>query len=338
MGTVLVACTALTGVGDLLVDPDAPDASEAAAPPPTTTGTGTSPPPPPPPEDGGLPLVDATVVDACSASGCEVLPDGFELVALGAPSSDADCPTGFAPLLDGVENPTLDPGACTCGCNLTQPPTCTVPAGGSITLLYGPVGSGSCTSTGQAVPTGCSTEGFHGPFIEYDRNYVAPTATRTGGNCTASASKDNSKLKTTSVRVCQATVIPQCDGKTCAPQVAPYETCVASQGARACPAEWPTRHRVGASASFTCGSGCTCSVEGQCSTSGTLRYFASTNCSGTAGLTYPVGGCNPTQAQATTYGSHRYDPNPPTNTSCKTGGTSAPGTPALAQELTVCCK
>lgn len=324
--TASVACTLLTGASDLTSAPEpdsdagplAPDGSNAAD------------------ASSVLGDVDATTVDACGTSSCEVLPDGFQLVALGA--VDVPCPSGFTQPFDAVEQPSLDPGACTCGCNVTQQPACNVGGGNTISLLYGAAGSGTCPSMGQDVPTGCSTAGFLGPFIAYERQYVAPSATLAGGACNASATKDDTKLKTLRVRVCQASVIPQCDGKICPPSPAPFASCVAASGALACPAAWPQRHVVGASASFTCGAGCTCAVAGQCNATGTLSYFASGNCSGTAELTYPVNGaCNATGGSNVAYASHRYDPAPPTNVRCQSTGASTPS-PALAQETTICCK
>ncbi len=330
LGSATTACTMLIGLDDL--GTEASPVSEPEA------GEASSPSPPPPGEDAGvLGTVDATVVDACSATNCELLPDGFQLVALGA--SGAECPSGFAQPTATVEQPSFDPGACSCSCNVTQQPTCTLGGNNTITLLYGPPGSGTCAANGQNVSAGCSTEDFLGPFISYDRKYLAPAATRTGGSCNASAAKDESKLKTTPSSLCLATVIPQCEGKTCAPNTAPFAACIAATGTHQCPPSWPQRHVVGTSATLSCGAGCTCSIQGQCNTTGTLRYFATNNCSGSPGLTYPVdGGCITTPGSGTTtYNSHRYDPAPPTNVGCQSAGTPTPSA-TLAQETTVCCK
>lgn len=330
LATAVVACNALTGVGDLSVE--APDAApEASGSPSALVDAGKD----VGVEDTGLGPIDATVVDGCSATSCEALPPDFQLVALG--EEGATCPEGFDLPLDVVENPTVASGACACGCDLKQAPSCAVAAGGTITLSYGALGSGTCASGGQEVPTGCSTDGFLGPFIAYDRSYAAPRATLSGGSCTPKVAADSTKLTSTSVRLCQATRLPQCEGKTCPPALAGFETCIGTSGEVTCPSGWTKRHLVGTSASITCGAGCTCTVAGNCSTTGKLSYFTSTNCSGTAGLTYPVGGCQETDGSPTVFASHRYDPNPPTNARCQTGGASTP-TATLAQPSTVCCR
>lgn len=336
--SAFVACNAITGLGDLVTEPDAPDASEASvAPLPTTTGTVPAPGLDAGRDGGSLGTVDAEVVDGCSTTSCEALPLGFQLVAIG-PRNDA-CPNGFGQPLDAVEEPAVGAGACTCGCDLKQAPSCTVGGGATITLGYGAVGSGTCAMAGQDVPTGCSTAGFMGPFLPYERSYTAPLATLTGGACDVKVVTDDTKLSTKSLRVCQATVLPQCEGKTCPPALTGFTACIAATGDVACPAAWPTKHLVGTSASFTCSAGCSCTVGGQCSTTGTLKYYPTANCTGGADLTYPVGGCGATPGSgATVYGSHRYDPAGPSSTRCNTGGISTPSAPSLAQPSTVCCR
>jgi hypothetical protein len=98
----------------------------------------------------------------------------------------------------------------------------------------------------------------------------------------------------------------------------------------------PTMHLIGTSASFTCGSGCTCGVTATCK--GKVNYFATPDCSGAVAMTVPVDdACHPTDAAGASLGSHVYVPFTPTNVACTKTGSTTPSAPALAQATTVCC-
>ncbi|MBX3232819.1 MAG: hypothetical protein KIT84_43875 [Labilithrix sp.] len=339
MGVGLAACTVITGVGDLVVG-DAPDASEASAPVPTVTGSIAPPTPARDASDDGSLLgdPDASVVDGCSAAECSDVPAGYQLVALGP--RDAACPADFGAPADVVETPSLDPGACTCSCSVTQPPTCNASPNAQIMSSFGPNGA-ACLQPSATIPARCDGSGFLGPFPANERRYVPVAATRTGGTCSRTAVKDDSKLKTVARRLCRASVVPQCDGKTCAPAVTPYAACIATTGdVPECPAAWPERHLVGASASFGCTNDCGCSVGGNCPTRGRVSYFASADCSGAAGIVFTANNaCTATAGSgAAAYASHRYDPDPPTGVGCQPNGAAPPTGPTLAQPTTVCCK
>jgi len=339
----LAACTLLSGVGDLVEGEATPDAAEALAPVPTTTGTVT----PPAPIDSGkedpdgnvLGDIDAAIVDACSPTGCSTLPPNFTLVALGA--KNAACPAGFGQPLDVIETPSLDPGACSCGCSTLTSPTCAPAAGAMLDLFVGFTLGLSCPSNVDQINIGCASDGVMGPFNSAgERRYDPPPASPSGGTCKGTAQKDSAKLKAVDVRICQATVIPQCDGKACTPNTGAFKACIASNGNIAtCPPEFPERHLTGTSASFTCAETCSCGVNATCPASGKLSYFTNATCAGAPGVTFIANdACNPTGNAGGPYLSHRYDPDPPNVGPCSAGGSPAASAPTLAQQTTVCCK
>ncbi len=285
---------------------------------------------------GLLPDVGAPVVDGCSSAGCFVMPDGFGLVAFGATAHGVACPTGFTSPTDTVEGPTLAAGACSCACSVTTQPSC---ATGTLVGHFDTAGSGLCDSAGGDLANmGCGTDGYLGPFGTGNEHRFKPPAP-TGGACSATANNDPGKLTYAAQgRICAAAVTPECNGKVCPPSgAAPFAVCIATTGDVACPAGFPTKHLVGASASFTCSAGCTCGgVTATCK--GKVNYFASGDCSGAVGMSVIADdACHSTDAAGASFGSHAYVPFTPQNVACtKTGGTT-PSTPVLSQSGTVCC-
>jgi hypothetical protein len=331
----LVSCTALTGVGDLSVETNTGD----AAPTPDTfvpisDGSGvvdvdTT-------TDAPFEPVDATVVDGCSASNCvDPLPVGFTLVALGPKGQP--CPATFTAPADLHESPVAGAGACGCGCNVTSPPNCPKFGNGMVTT-FGAAGAGTCPNSGGTTSLGCGTDGYLGAFGAGNEHRYAPPGPN-GGTCGTSPTNDSSKVSTTDLRVCAASVVPTCDAKVCPPSLAaPFIACIASNGDVACPKTFPTKHLAGTSVNLTCSGGnCGCSVTATCT--GKLSFFTATDCTGTAEFVAVVdGNCDPTVSTppGASYGSHRYDPNGPTNVGCTTTGSTTAAT-SLANEATICC-
>ena len=298
--------------------------------------------------DGGGVLADGSTADAlledvatkgvdgCSLGDCFDMPAGFTLVAFGATAKGDGCPSGFGLPKDTVEGPKLAPDACTCECAVTSQPSC---PSGVISNNFGTAGAGTCPSSGGGYANfGCATDGFLGAFTTGNEHRFTPPGP-TGGSCSTSSTKDMTKLTYTAEgRICQATTVAQCEGKVCAPPVpAAFGACIASAGDVACPSAFPKKHLVGPSASFGCTLDCTCSVSATCK--GKMNYYASTDCSGTAGFTAQVNGqCLPTVAGGATFASHRYFPDPPANVACTKSGKSSDLPPVLDEPATVCCR
>lgn len=350
-GAGMLACTLLTGVNDLSVGAGGDAGTDAIVPVPTTTGT--VPPPPNGDDDdqdaGGSDAalfgdVNSTTVDACSPTGCLPVPDGFVLVALGP--KGADCPTGFtgsAPV-DVIENEAVDPSACSCGCTVTNAGKC---PGGMIadSVSVPEAGTNACTQQLGTVNGngGCQFDGFVGPF-EKDRyrQYTPQQVQPQEQACAGNTNKVATRVGGTSERVCTASVVPACNSLVCPSDPGGgFKACIASSGAVQCPAEWPVSHPVGTGISFDCdGTGCGCAgVTGTCN-GGTLSFFTSFNCMGTAGFVTPVNGAcaqNPMADGTTHYNSHQYAPNPPANVACSANGSATVTNTAIAQASTVCC-
>lgn len=343
-GTLIIGsvtgCALLTGVGDLHEGPiDEEDVASL-----DRDGGATS-------LDGGasdgnitdsqpsvLQDVTTTVVDGCSPTGCFDMPGGFSLVAFAASTKANDCPAGFALPVDTVEKPSAAAGACTCGCTVTAPPSC---QNGTI-IGHFSTGTGMCENAGgNMVSNTCASDGFLGAFdVGNEHRYTPPPPT--GGACTAAPVKDPTKLSFGAQgRLCQATVVPKCEAKTCAPSLdsaGVYQACIATTGDVACPAAFPTKHLVGTGAAFDCGPGCACGgVTATCR--GALQFFATPNCVGAPGAVFPVNDtCVPTTSNppGASYASHRYVPTM-MNVACTTTGSTAPANVNVLQPATVCC-
>ena len=282
-----------------------------------------------------FPDVVAPSVDGCSGTGCFVMPSGFRLVAFGATAKSVACPKGFNAPTDTVEGPALAAGACSCACSVTAQPSC---ATGALAGHFDTAGSGLCDSAGgDLANNGCGTDGYLGPFGAGNEHKFKPPAP-TGGTCSAVANKDPTKLTYAALgRVCEAAVVPQCDGKVCPPSVAaPFGACIGTTGDVACPAGFPNKHVLGTGANFTCSTGCTCGVTATCK--GKLNYFASGDCSGAVGMFVIVDdGCHSTDAAGASFLSHAYVPFNPQNVACTKTGSTTPSTPALSEAETICC-
>lgn len=335
-GVGLAGCNAITGAGDLVVDDGAFDAARESG---VVTGEGGTINGPVDAGDAGsdahlLGNVDAAVVDGCSSTGCVTMPSGFQLVAFGP--AGAPCPTDFGTPSDVVTDATLSPNACSCGCALGTPPTCS--DNGPIELTFGTAGT-NCPNALGSVSGGCSTDGFLGPFSAvYERRYTPPPGTLVGGTCSATPAKDPTKLKSGTARLCQANVLPQCGAQICPPTLGGgFKACIATAGAVPCPAAFPNAKQVGASADFVCKGSCSCTVKGNCG-GGVVRFFDTDDCSGPIGLTISAtGACLAIPANAGPFASRRYVPDAPTSAGCNAAGSATPDPVELTQLATVCC-
>jgi hypothetical protein len=295
------------------------------------------PPPAPPGDDGGADDVKVDVIDACDQTGCFDMPVGFSLVAF-SQSTRPGCPTNFTLPTDTVESPAFGPGACSCSCNVTTNPTCSL---GKLFGHYDTGGGLTCANVGgDLLNTNnmCGTDGFLGPFDVGNEHRFAPPGL-SGGTCSASASANQAKLSFgSSGRACKASVLPECNGKVCPPSLAtPFKSCIAHTGDVACPAPFTTKHLVGSAGTLACSNPCACSgVTGTCN-GGTLNYYNSGDCSGAAALSIPVDdACHATDLAGASVGSHKYIANAPSGIGCTKNGSPTPSVSYTGQQ-TICC-
>lgn len=346
-GVGLASCTLISGVGDLEAVDSLDAALDRAAPNGDNDGNdGNGGNEASTPIDAGplsdAPLLgdpDATIVDACSPSGCLPLPADFQLVAYGPATSG--CPTGYSNPTTALTNPALAPNACTCQCTVTNPGNCAQTA--PIAASYGdPTASITCPTEADTYSGGCAADGYMGPFAPTSTIAFFPTKAGPflAAPCTPVAKPDTSKVGGTTVRVCSASVVPKCEDSVCAADPGDgYQACIASNGDVACPTGL-VKHLVGNNPTFSCdGTSCKCgALQAQCKGTGKLELFAGASCSGPVGLTLVADGkCRVAPDAPQTWTSHRFTADPPGSPFCPPTGTATPSAVSLSQLLTVCC-
>jgi hypothetical protein len=254
----------------------------------------------------------ATDGDLVTCSSCPA-PAGWARVAYG--DRTANCPGGLE-ALDLVTEPD-GTTACTCACT-TTPPACTSTTWGSKVDNSSTPRCDITSSVTHPVATGCVT--ISGNLGEHSQ-VIGPTAT--GGACAATAQKNAAAVKSRAVRMCRQ------KGATCPCDAsAGLAACVATKGDKECPAGFPTKHLVGASADVTCGA-CACDVAQSCKAS--VTWFSDTGCA-TAIATIDSESC---KAQGGgSYDSLEYKVEP--IATCTTGAPPS-GVAALVDPSTVCC-
>lgn len=258
----------------------------------------------------------------CDVSRCGVVvPQGFTVLTTAG--ANGTCPAGLTQR-DAVTGPSADPSACSCSCNVTQQPDCSK---GMIQRNLDYQNSPMCNqqaTTVTAAGPGCAQ--LPNPIQTSGWHYSA-SMEPTGGACSWDAKLDGSKVKATSVRLCDAPA--SCPGAACGANV-----CVAKEGDVACPAAFPKKQLVGKSASAECGSCGACTVEGACG--GTLTFYTDYQCQ-MGKRDFPVDGtCNGSYTNMTYY-SFQFQGSLK-KSAC--AGAPSPSTPTakLDQPSTVCCQ
>jgi hypothetical protein len=259
---------------------------------------------------------------SCDLSKCGItVPTGFTLLTTVDPKNE--CPTGLVKR-DAVAEPSVDPTACSCACNLTQQPDCTK---GAIQRGIDYTNNATCNQAATTVTvlqSGCSQ--LPNPIQTQGWHYSAQMPS-IGGVCSYDAKADLTKLKSRNVRLCDAPA--NCQGAVCGSNV-----CVAKDGDVACPPAFPNKQIVGKAANVECSSCGTCTVEGACG--GTLSFYTDQQCA-QGKRDFPVDGtCNASSANALYY-SFQFQGSVK-KAGC--GGTVSPSTPTakLDQPSTVCCQ
>lgn len=267
------------------------------------------------------------IVPACDAA-CGA-PAGFQPL-LFALNRNTTCPTGTQSTDLAADPGSVPPSACTCDCNVTNPPACT-PSTLTHTLDQFASSDGGfvCSSTGsdQLVDGGCNMIDGGGLHI-YAAWSVPPITPVEAGTCTSAVTTNVNNVASTPSRIC----VDQTCNSTCTAPTG-FRACLFATGKAACPSGYPEQHQVGTLA-LNCNacSACGVSLDGGCRGSATLYQD---NFCLTALETIPLeGGCAANSANGATAGSIRYTP-ALSGLTC-TPGTST-GTVSLAGEYTVCC-
>ena len=255
-------------------------------------------------------------------------PSGWSYAGLVAGSPPA-CGAGTtaAPLVMDI---SAAPAVCTCGCSVTQPPTC---ESGSIQVLSG---TSACTAS-STIPAGDGNCADASLDFSYYKAFYPPGPT--GGACADSVGASLPTPTSTQVTACEnAMAGAGCSaGKVCSWN-GPGGTCLVVDGGAACPPAYPHGHDAGSAIEDMrdCGACSGCTVSGTCS-NGVLSTYGSPGCTGGGGVgPVPVdGGCGfyGSLARVTFY---RYSATPLPACTPGAGGVPSGGV-ALLNPSTVCC-
>jgi hypothetical protein len=265
------------------------------------------------------PCVDTSCLGAAVPSGWSLL--GVTMGAKACPSSDFDS----TPL---VTNPRLKGDACACAACMTQGSyTCSGAA-----LAFGPTCQGaptSITSNSQCVAN--SQMGNNAKVS------VTPSPPSGSVTCTI-AGAGSGGVDTDPMSAC----IPnKCTANYCGLRMAGFTTCIAHDGAMACPTGFPHATSVGSAGVASC-TPCACTVT-PATCPGIFRVFDNvTNCDliGTGidqkGGDFPADGTcqNPNSNFDSVYYLAGFAPQPACTPNMRTAGS---GTAGLSAQKTVCC-
>jgi hypothetical protein len=270
-----------------------------------------------------------------------VVPSGWNLVGFVGGNPSASCFTGSAGATV-YEGPSG--GSCTCGCTLGAPPTC--PAG-PIDVKYDVHAfGGNCNQNGTPATMNnmgaCATDMYHPTGIEpgynqLDLEFIPP---QTGGPCTTTVTPNQGSVGYSSQdTVCTPSTTTCTPNMPCMPDVpSGYSVCIEQSGDQSCPtgSAFSQKYVVGGAATFTCGTGCNCTLP-PCT--GTMKLFANNSCNGTE---YDIpassaGTCvAPGNMEANDYSSYHYVPDQ-APTACSSSGSSSPQNLQLTNPMTLCC-
>ena len=280
------------------------------------------------PADAGKDTSPPTKCPTGDTCGDPNVPGGWTPVAYTTDKAPP-CPADFGTLSQGVTDPTLGTGSCSCACAIGQSPDCET-------------GSSTWSGVGSTCSTGASPLNFsgglcrltYGTVDDYDQATTIPAA---GGTCSVQAVVDSSGLTTTSARLC--TPNATCSGAVCngfAPSG--FTACITTTGDVTCPTAsvFTNKHLVASGFNVSCSDcGTACTFNGSCAKP-TLSFYSDQTCttlitSIPADSTCVATGHNGAQVYGTKYTAS------PSFTGCTATGTStASTTPQNPQ--TVCCR
>jgi hypothetical protein len=263
------------------------------------------------------------------------IPHGWSLVIydLGADP----CPANFAS--HDVSGPaTIQAGACSCGCSVSQPGNC---AQG--TLIVHPSGgaNSSCDADGgwsKALDgSACTVLGVT-LYVQGPHSDLIVPLTAQGGTCSDTTQADSSKLVTTPTRYCEVPS-PEADSICNGTVPSGFASCIQTSGATTCPSGSVFAHPyvVEDSATLQCPSCAGCTVATTC-TNATLAGFSDMGCSaqGLIGSVGADGGCNSVNLASYPASLVAIEYSATASSTC-TSGSSAPSA-QLTNPRTICCR
>ena len=284
-------------------------------------------------DDGGVTTSDSSVNDGSGGDApvtdtgtcaitCATIPDGFRPVRL---ADGKACPSNWT-TTPVVGSPVAGDGTCTCGCNVTQAPSC---EGGDITRYGDQTANATCaTQATTVVATAACT--YLGEYLQlYFSHYLVSPPPAQGGTCEFDSATDTSKITSTTGLLCEPPT--SCAGQICNGGA----VCVAQDGDVACPSGFATKTLVGASTNATCGA-CTGTCTPTTTCNGKLAFFTDANCTQGEVDQSADGTCD-ANGSADVYVDYAMFTPAPTTPTC--GGTPTPPTAvtSLTSPTTVCC-
>ena len=289
--------------------------------------------------EGGAPdnhdaRVGPPACDPASDATCLPLPDGWRLVVETPLTTGAApaCPQGYGAASDVGAGPKPRADACDCAtCTIAQKPTCAGAVSNSYS--YG----GNCGSSSSALgnsPAGqCGTDLYTGDLSTAEERYTMPGPS--GGSCSPGAAVAHADRVDFAERARLCDGNSRCSGSTCDARVTPpFRACFSSDGDRACPAGFPEKHVVGASAAFDCASTCGCTVATR-TCAPILNLYASATCAGVPHSVPADGVCR--SGFSGSYNSYKVT-TAPDATCAPSGGNPVANNVRLDAMTTVCCR
>ncbi len=267
----------------------------------------------------------ACTVDAgaCVAS----LPSGWDLVAFD-PSNENACPSNYA-AATVVSNLIALPGACDCGCTVTNAPACDVG-----TLQRYVSDDTSCSTTGVSLNVngaGCTAY----PSTTLLAHSKSAPLMPSGGTCTGDAIKTKTDFGENLGASCK--VPPECQEQFCAGAVpGGFESCIEASGQQACPTGWSTPVVAGDDFTFDC-SACTCDVNGPSTcTNASIDVFSDPQCTSKLVTLAVDGNCDVDSAQGNAPAAFEYHAT--LTQTCNATGAKTTSNIQFVNERTICCK
>jgi hypothetical protein len=266
------------------------------------------------------------VTDGGGEAAAPACVSGWTLV-LGEMDTKA-CPAGYTDAYKGLANPQAMPGACTCSCNITTQPTCSV---GDITWNYG-MTAPMCPGASPMYSNGKCTLILGSPALGTAQQ-VQPLPL-SGGVCSGQAVGSPSMVQETQVQTCS---VPAANEASVCAGTAPmgFSACIIAPGDVQCPSGSPFSKRtlVADSEMLVCSACGICNVTGMCQNP-TLTIYSDGFCQ-TKVATIPANGMCVGAPMNATAGGFWYQAQVQ-GAQCSASGTSASFQPTNPQ--TLCCR
>jgi hypothetical protein len=290
-------------------------------------------------ESGGDAVIDADS-GACSGTCTPPPPIGWSFVAFD-PFDHQDCPTGYGPAVDTIENLKAVDATCQCKCGVQTQPTCDI-SNPSITFSADPQCANGTTTNLSA--NQCANQAIS--YANNGTTYATGTATTAikGGACgIPQLTKTVPPPQSHPGRSCALTTPTSCPNGTdqCVPGVPSdgnFYVCIEHDGEVACPNDYPTAHTLGVGIDDTrdC-SACSCDLF-YSGCSAVAKFHTAQGCAGNPNVQLPLDGSCWTIGNPIAFASDIAVVTPQ-GVGCKQGASFGPtGGVALDKPRTICCR